>query len=398
MDAESAGSAAPSVVAALLPRMGEIGAAMIARCVTEIPAYGLLPASVLQGDLVANATAVFELFLTTVAEDRPPTEEELALPIAWGAERARDGLPLDAVLKIYPLAAREAWLLVSEAGSEGLAGLVARMIDFLGEVMPRIAAAYLREREDLDWEQREHRQNLAGSLLAGRPARRVAERYGRTLAERYDVVVFHLPPHPADTSTRATTDLFRAIQSGMDTSPEVLTTVKGDGGVLLVPSPEDGRAPLRVAELLTRIDTAARLSCTAGAATAGTHAGIPDACAEATEVLALAENLHRAPGVYWLCDLAIEYQLAQPSPARTALARILDPLEEHPHLIDALRSFVATGYNRGEAATALTIHRNTLTYRLGRVQLLTGYDATRPADARRLAAAMTAYDIIRSPG
>ncbi|WP_414938785.1 helix-turn-helix domain-containing protein [Amycolatopsis sp. cmx-11-51] len=75
---------------------------------------------------------------------------------------------------------------------------------------------------------------------------------------------------------------------------------------------------------------------------------------------------------------------------------MLDPLEDHPHLIAALRSFVASGYNRGEAATALTIHRNTLTYRLGRVQILTGYDATQPADARRLAAAMTAYDIIRS--
>lgn len=387
MDAEPA-------VAALFPRIGEIAAIMIARCAAEIPAYQLLPASVLEGDLVANGMAVFELFLTTVAEDRPPTEEELALPIAWGAERARDGLPLDAVLKIYPIGAQEAWRLIAETleGAE-LAALVGRMLGFLAEVMPRVAAAYLREREDLDWEQREHRQNLAGSLLAGRPAQRAAERYGRTLAERYDVVVFHLPAPPADTSTRTMTDLFRAIQADLDSQPEVLATFKGDGGVLLVPASGKGSRS-HVAQLLTRIDKASHLRCTAAAATADDQAGIPDAHSEAVDVLTLAERLSRAPGVYWLADLAIEYQLAQPSPARAALAATLGPLEGHPHLIDALRSFVANGYNRGEAATALSIHRNTLTYRLSRVQLLTGYDATQPADARLLTAAITAYDVI----
>ncbi len=366
-------------VDALFPRAGEIAAAMIAKCAAEIPAYRLLPASVLEGDLVANARAVFELFLTTVAEDRRPTAPELALPIAWGAERARDGLPLDAVLKIYPLAASVAWDLA--AGDRALLG--ARMLDFLGEVMPRVAEAYLKERDDLDWERREDRQNLAASLLAGRPVRRI------DLAESYDVVVFHLPSLPASAGSRAATDLFRAVRSDLDTQPGVLVTFKGDGGVLLVPA---GVAADAVA---ARVDRVCGRPCTAAAAHARTLAAIPAAHAEAGEVLGLAESLRRAPRLYRLADLAIEYQLARPSPAREALAAVLLPLEDHPHLIDALRAFVISGYNRGEAATALNIHRNTLTYRLGRVQLITGYDATRPADARHLTAAMTAYDISR---
>ncbi|WP_158641377.1 PucR family transcriptional regulator [Amycolatopsis eburnea] len=366
-------------VDALFPRAGEIAAAMIARCAAEIPAYRLLPASVLEGDLVANARAVFELFLTTVAEDRRPTERELALPIAWGAERARDGLPLDAVLKIYPLAASVAWDLA--AGDRALLG--ARMLDFLGEVMPRVASAYLKERDDLDWERREDRQNLAASLLSGRPVRR------RDLAESYDVVVFHLPSLPASAGSRAATDLFRAVRSDLDSQPGVLVTFKGDGGVLLVPA---GMAAEAVA---SRVDRVCGRACTAAAAHARRLADIPAAHAEAGEVLGLAESLRRPPRLYRLADLAIEYQLARPSPAREALAAVLVPLAEHPHLIDALRAFVTSGYNRGEAATALNIHRNTLTYRLGRVQLITGYDATRPEDARHLAAAMTAYDISR---
>jgi DNA-binding PucR family transcriptional regulator len=372
-------------VAELFPRSGEIAAAMMARCAAEIPAYRLLPASVLEGDLVANAAAVFELFLTTVAEDRRPTSGELALPIAWGAERARDGLPLDAVLKIYPLAASVAWEMVD---GDRLA-LGARMLDFLGEVMPRVAEAYLRERDELDWEHREDRQHLAASLLAGRPVRR------RELAESYDVVVFHLPALPASGGSRAATDLFRAVRSDLDGQPDVLVTFKGDGGVLLVPVASPVSSAASVA---ARVDRVCGRPCTAAAARAPALADIPAAHSEAVEILALAENLRRPPRLYRLADLAIEYQLSQPSPAREALALVLAPLEDHPHLIDALRAFVTSDYNRGEAATALNIHRNTLTYRLGRIQLITGYDATRPADARHLAAAMTAYDIVRRNG
>ncbi|WP_132113848.1 PucR family transcriptional regulator [Actinocrispum wychmicini] len=371
-------------VDALLPRIDEIATAMIARCAVEIPAYRLLPASVLEGDLVANAKGVFELFLTTVAEGRPPTEQELAPPIAWGAERARDGLPLEAVLQTYPTGAGVAWAMAAE-GDVDLEVLGTRMIGFLGAVIPRVAAAYLRERDDLDWEQREDRQNLAAGLLAGRPARRAAS---RKLADSYDVVVFHLPALPADSGPRAATNLFRQIRSDMDSQPDVLVTFKDDGGIVLVPTGGADR-------LMSRIDAVTGHRCVAAAATAATHADIPAAHNEAAEVLALAENLSRPPGLYRLADLAIEYQIAQPGPARELLARVLAPLAGHPHLIDTLRGFVLSGYHRGDAAAALNIHRNTLTYRLGRIQILTGHDATQPADARHLAAAITAYDIIR---
>ncbi|ALG12043.1 PucR family transcriptional regulator [Kibdelosporangium phytohabitans] len=399
MGTDPADQAASPVVAAMLSRVDEVAAAMVARTVREIPAYRLLPVSVLDSDLVANTRALVELFLTAVAERRAPTEQELALPIAWGAERARDGLPLDAVLKVYPIGAQEAWHVArSVAGADAaeLNVLTEQILEFLAAVMPQVAQAYLREREDIDWEQREHRQNLAGNLLAGRPAHRAAQRSGRTLAERYDVVAFHVGTDSAAISTRATTNLFRAIQAELDAEPEVLVTFEGDGGVLLVPAsaPPDQQSRARVARLLARIDKAAGHPCVAGAATAATHAGIPAAHENATEVRTLAQRLGCPPGPYWLADLAIEYQLARPGAARTALAEVLSPLAGHEHLIGALRAFIATGYSRSDAAAALNIHRNTLTYRLDRVRALTGYDATQPVDARRLAAALTAHDII----
>ncbi|MCJ0869918.1 hypothetical protein [Streptomyces sp. AP-93] len=93
-------AAGPGLAAALLPRIPEMAAETVARLTADIPAYRLLPDSVLGGDLVANTEAVLKLFFTTVAEGRAPTEAELAAPVAWGAERARDGVPLEAVLRV----------------------------------------------------------------------------------------------------------------------------------------------------------------------------------------------------------------------------------------------------------------------------------------------------------
>ncbi|MFD7031456.1 PucR family transcriptional regulator [Streptomyces sp. NPDC059917] len=398
--------------AALLPGVGNIAAATVAHLTAEIPAYRLLPDSVIAGDLLANTEAVLRLFLTTLAEGRLPAARELAAPVAWGAERARDGVPLEAVLRVYSLGAGEAWKLALAAAADADAGagidpylLGTRLLGFLGEVMPKVAAAYVREQADLDWEQREHGRNLADVLLAGRPARRAAERYGRTLAERYDVVVFRLPDAPGG----AAAGVLRAVRSELDRDPEVLATLKGEGGVLLVPVAQDGGGggdgaarrgkgqspPCAARRLLARLDAATGLRCIAAAATAREHAAVERAHTEAGEVLALAEALGRAPGLYRLADLAVEYQLVQPGPARDALARILEPLADQPHLLETLREFVAAGYRRAEAADALTVHRNTLTYRLGRIHLLTGHDATYPADARRLAAALTAHDAAR---
>ncbi|MFD9889778.1 PucR family transcriptional regulator [Amycolatopsis sp. NPDC059027] len=390
----------PPVAAVLLSRAGEIAEAVTARCVEEIPAYRVLPESVREGDLVANVRAVIELFLTSIAAGRAPTDEELSLPIVRGGERTRDGLPLEAVLRIYPLGAQQVWAIATEVLPDRpgeLTAMVEPILDFLAVLMPRVAESYLREQRDLDWEHRESRQHLAASLLAGRPARRAAERGGRTLAERYTVVAFHLavPEASPRTGAQTTTAVFRRMQTELDTQPDVLAGFERDGGVLLVPCDPREATPerTRVARLLARIGTAAGTPCTAGAVTAPDHPGIPDAHRQAAEILTLARRLAREPGIYWLDDLAVEYQLAQPGPARDRLAAVLVPLDGHPHLFEALRAFLASGHSRDEAAAALTIHRNTLTYRLNRIRTITGYDPTRPEHARHLAAALTARDV-----
>ncbi|WP_431895502.1 PucR family transcriptional regulator [Nonomuraea sp. bgisy101] len=91
--------------------------------------------------------------------------------------------------------------------------------------------------------------------------------------------------------------------------------------------------------------------------------------------------------------MLVEYQLARPGSGLVRLAAKLDPLNAHPYLIDTLRAFVNRGHNRRQTAQDLHIHRNTLDYRLHRVTALTGLDLMVPAEARMLAAALTARDL-----
>src|SRR6266571_3938845 len=73
-------------------------------------------------------------------------------------------------------------------------------------------------------------------------------------------------------------------------------------------------------------------------------------------------------------------------------SRVLEPLaaSEHEELLRTLRAFVAHHYDRAATSEALHVHRNTLAYRLRRIERLTGLDL---ASARDLACVYLALGI-----
>ncbi|MFP3964163.1 helix-turn-helix domain-containing protein [Actinomadura fulvescens] len=146
-------------------------------------------------------------------------------------------------------------------------------------------------------------------------------------------------------------------------------------------------------ELVERIAAATGSTVIAGVAVADT-AALPAAVTEAEEVAELAERLGRPSGVYGLDDMLLEHQLSRPGPARDRLAGMLAPLACHPHLLEAVRAYVECGYNRHRAAARIHVHRNTLNYRLRRVEALTGVDPADPVGCRMLAAALITHDVV----
>ena len=65
-------------------------------------------------------------------------------------------------------------------------------------------------------------------------------------------------------------------------------------------------------------------------------------------------------------------------------AHLLSPLDHEPELLDTLQVFFAQNCCPSETARRLVIHRNTLTYRLQKVALLTGLDPRRFDDATQI--------------
>ncbi|MFE3556173.1 PucR family transcriptional regulator [Streptomyces sp. NPDC059193] len=112
----------------------------------------------------------------------------------------------------------------------------------------------------------------------------------------------------------------------------------------------------------------------------------------AGEVRKVAQASGRPPGLYRLADVLLEYQLTRPGPALTQLSSLLAPLAGKPELLETLRAYLSGGMDRRSTAERLSVHPNTLDYRLRRITALTGLDATRPADLARVHAALTAYD------
>ncbi|MEU2198759.1 helix-turn-helix domain-containing protein [Isoptericola sp. NPDC019482] len=85
--------------------------------------------------------------------------------------------------------------------------------------------------------------------------------------------------------------------------------------------------------------------------------------------------------------------VTHPEQAAELRSSVLGALADSPdqtHLLDTLEAWFLADGSTAEAARALHCHRNTVGYRLGRVQELTGRSVARPAQAAELYAALRA--------
>ncbi|RDI50603.1 PucR family transcriptional regulator [Nocardia mexicana] len=379
-------------VAHLRERMPEIAAGIVAEVLTTVPDYQEFPPGLIEAQMTAAAEANLRLFLRSLERGGELGGDELDELIEVAVRRAREGVPLDTVLSVYHRGAISAWRAVAALSRtpherEQLLATVPHLLAYLGAVTPGVAASYLRERQDLHWEQREAKRAVAQALLQGKQAELLAARFGIPLDGGFHVLVFRLT---APASARPS---LRAVHAEIDTlSPKALTMLERTGGCVLVPSGA-ATTPSRLDAIVARIATAADVRTVAGAALADAAHEVAAKAEEAGEIAALAAGLGRPTGVYRMADLALQYQLARPGPARSWLLGLLHPLAEHRHLLEALRAFISHDYHRLEAAAALVVHRNTLNYRLARIAELTGYDPGRPEHAQLFAAALIASDL-----
>ncbi|MFI5718572.1 PucR family transcriptional regulator [Nocardia sp. NPDC051750] len=202
---------------------------------------------------------------------------------------------------------------------------------------------------------------------------------GARLSETYVVLALALHRHdpgrcgcpdadePEHSAHSALHRIRLALARNHDAS--VLAALGAHGGTVLIPA-DSGTDP---GDLVADLAAAADIPIIAIVAPAA-RTRITAVADTAHELLDLAQRLQYHPGLYRFRDLALEYQLTRPSPARTRLSDRVAPLYDHPELLDTLLLYIRNRLRRQATAQILELHRNTVDYRLRRIQELTGFD------------------------
>jgi len=382
-------------------KLDDLARRMVATFVEEIPLYRQLPAEQLRGEITDICRYNLGVFLRLLRDGGAPTADDLSDIRASAARRAEERVPLDAVLTAYFTGTRVCWEMLHEEArpdeQDELLGLVSGIVRYVEAATAAVAGAYLEERQSIYGEERDETRALGEALLTGASTEGLARRVGREPAPSYLVLEVHIgtSPDEQDPGVEGTVasrrKLRRVEQAVMAGDPQCLSLLGASGGPVLIPVIEDPAFRMAaIPGLIADLAKAAEADVTAGMSWRPGLGGVPAAGREAAEVLRLAVELGRPPGIYRLDDVLLEYVLTRPSEAGGKLADMLAPLESGPELVATLEGYFAADFDRRRAAAALNIHPNTLDYRLRRVHELTGLSVSTAHGLMVLGAALTA--------
>ena len=354
------------------------------RLETEIPAYGRVPGSAIEKDLIEIETRNLELYLGALAEERIPHPEELSdLEVASGI-RLRQGFPLEAVLRAGRLEAQAMWeIVVAHAPAESLARLATLTMQYLDLLNSVSERGYLHAREDMGRSLEEAIRLFLGRVVSGDFADD-AEADGEARLLGYDLSALRigvviepgsLPAMARSVVDMRLADVLRDLRRRFPDSPAGLVDL---GVVLAVP----GTSADEVARILTSTigdgdDAVFHLTAGLGSPRAGAH-GMMISLREARRARALGSLLEPQGQVHKYDELRLLDLFKQDTTTDSFVQEVLAPLltrdkRGRAHIVETLDAFFAAGMVRKAAAAQLGIHPNSLDYRLRMIEMTLGY-------------------------
>ena len=269
-----------------------------------------------------------------------------------------------------------------------------------------VALLMLQQRHLLDVQSRLSGDLLGDLLRDGGPVRPRAV-LDRAAAIGHDLSRPHvLALLTVDATVPATVRLPELVRAAAEPGPAPLVGPYDGAYVLLLPTePDPGDALRRV---LAKADQAvgARGMITM---VAGPVARDPGGYATAFRVARGAAALRRASGRGGFVDVgrlglsALLLETGTPDALRRFAATVLQDVEAHEEryggdLLATLRAWLSAGCSTAAAADTLVVHRNTVTYRLGRIEQLTGRTLRDSSVRLELQLALTIREIVQLGG
>lgn len=378
--------------AALLPEVEEHGLAMAELIRATVPAYAD-DRYVAFEMVVTSATANLRDVLEELAGvDRPPS----GATRVTGAIRAESGVPYDAVLQAYRVGGRFIWELLVRRAAPGTREVLLRAAADIWAVTDRMSVqvteSYRAALSDQVRRDGQRRTALVSAVLGGEADE--ADELWRTagvLGMRRSGEFVVISAECLDPGAEGLPGIEQVLRRHNVASAWRLEHDRQDGLVQLRPE----FSQERLSELLATI-TVGRVGVSA--MFEALH-GAPEALREAR----IASNA-AAPGTRDLVrfDEHPLPVLAATAPgqaealARAVLGAVLDlPDEDRDLLVATARTWLAVGGSTSTAARELHLHRNTVRYRLKRIEQLTGLDLGHPV---QLAQAHVALECARILG
>ncbi|MEU1981612.1 helix-turn-helix domain-containing protein [Nocardia sp. NPDC019395] len=369
---------------------------MVGHFVENVVPCGTLPGDAIYGDVTTITRTCLELAVSMLdGQDIPEKTRRLENAAAgW----AREGVPIDTIHHAVHEGFRLGLdLVVSNATVTDYSALVdgaKLVVEMLDKMTVCISMAYVRELRSVVSEHHTAVHTLTSALLGGHSTSTMARECGIEIAPAYIVLAVAIPAHPDESVPALDGKVvarrkLRRVQAELATrcSDAALSLLSVDGGTVLLPT--EVLTPEKLDELLPQLSRAAQVPVSAAMVESPT-AEVPTAADQAHELLDMVQRLDCVPGLYRFDDMALEYQLTRPGPGREYLGSLLDPLDDHPELLETLQRHISNNLNRQRTARLMHIHTNTIDYRLKRVAQLTGFDPTQPSGLWYLRSALVA--------
>ncbi|HEU5473705.1 MAG TPA: helix-turn-helix domain-containing protein [Actinophytocola sp.] len=335
----------------------------------EVAALNRLPEAS-QEDIVVGLRRNLRRWWRWLSTGEPPPDEDFGPLRDWARDRASEGVRLEDLLRAFGVGRQVGWELIRRHARADETGALVDAADLLMRYVDRVAAdvtdTYLAERDALVSEEERHTRDLLDAITAGAPldqhALELAERLGVPVRAAYAPFAVVLPGQPlrrhAALAARlrrrgwrlTVTDGPRTV--GLADRPVTLADVAQGPGILLATAD-----PVPLAEIAELREDVAAL------AEHGRRAGLHGRITVTEHLMEII--MYRAP-----------------NQADRLRARVVDPLAdpEHHELLDTLRAYVANDFDRSATGERLHVHRNTVGYRLRKIEELTGLDLTSARD------------------
>ena len=385
-------------------RLDEASREAVERYRSEIADYAASNGTLIDGEVLSVTRHSFEMLCDRLESDAPPPSDMVDEMRRAFARRVNQDVSLTSIQQACQIGGETFWGTILSCASldvpaerEAALRAASTLLSHVSLVATIASQAYLDAAEDVQNDRQIVRRHLLEAVLAGR-GRRDGHGARRAAARRRPASQLRRGrrAHPGRRGRRprrasrhqppaAPRRRGAPRPASTDSEAPLVGVREGD---LVCLCPASSAADLDRIKDLLRAQAAPLAELGVSVGIGSWHpspAGVPIAYSEAREAAEVALRSPLSDRVVVFDDVLIDHVLRSNPHAARIIEDALGPLRDYDErrstaLVETLRTYLDTGLSVTRSAQALSVHANTVVYRLDRIRDLTGRDPRKTGD------------------